>query len=683
MIKKISYIFLLLLVFLIFRNLLTFKLVSSGDFLKIENVNLVPYIWDWNFAIGGLGGLTLGFSWLHFILVLPTILLKNFGLNWEIIQKIAYIYPLIILLVFSPIMIFKRIFPKNNFYFFSAFVFAFNSYILMLIGGGQIYVALAYSLFPIVLYQFIKSFDLKSTLLSKRIKHSIITGLLFTLQSMIDLRIAYISIVSLIVYIAFNINYAQISRQSLKKKLLLSVNKIIYLFVIPFGLTALLHSFWLIPMIIIRDNPLSNLGAIYSTAGAVKFFSFARFENTISLLHPNWPENLFGKVYFMRPEFLLLPILAFSSLFFLKSLKNLQEKKNILFFCFLALLGAFFAKGANYPFGGIYIFLFEHIPGFMMFRDASKFYVLIALSYSILIPFTVSKIYEFLKNKQLNKNKILNVQNIFLSIVILYLLFLIRPALLGQLNGTFKSTVMPQDYVKLEKFLSSRNNFSRTFWLPTVQRFGFYSNNHPAIPAKDFFKLTDNSKIINLLKKDKFLLQEAGVKYVIIPFDSQGEIYLKDRKYDKKTYLKTITDVSKISWLKRVEGFDKIAVFEVPNPKDHFYIDTKKRLNNESVSYEYINPTEYRVTVKNVRKGDLLVFSESFDSRWILKDRTNIKSQKYNKLFNSFVLPKDGSYSFTVYYEPQKWVNIGLIISGFTLVSILFLFGFGYITKKW
>ena len=35
--------------------------------------------------------------------------------------------------------------------------------------------------------------------------------------------------------------------------------------------------------------------------------------HALSLLHPNWPENLFGKVYFLQPEFLILPILAFSA----------------------------------------------------------------------------------------------------------------------------------------------------------------------------------------------------------------------------------------------------------------------------------------------------------------------------------------------------------------------------------
>jgi hypothetical protein len=673
-IKNLSYISLLLLVLIIFRSFLTFDLISSGDFFSIKDVSSVPYIWDWSFAIGGLGGVTLGFSWLHFVVTLPTILFRLIGLNWEIIQKIAYIYPLIFLLIFSPVMFFKKIFPKNNFYLISAIIFAFNTYVLMLIGGGQIYLALAYALFPIILYLFIKQLRLIKIDRSKKLKYAVFTGLAFGVESMIDLRIAYVIIVALIIYLLLIINFRKLSRDTFKNKILIIFNTFFYLLIIPLGITALIHAFWLIPLAIIRQNPLSNLGLIYSSSSAVKFFSFARIENTISLLHPNWPENIFGKVYFMRPEFLLLPILAFASLLFINKVKNLQEKKYVLFFTLLGIIGIFLAKGANDPFDGVYIWMFEHIPGFMMFRDATKFYVLVALSYSILIPFTVLKVYEYLKSKNLSKNKLINLQNLFLGTVIIYLLVLIRPAILGQLNGTFKPTSIPDGYLKFEKYITSQNKFFRTFWVPQFQRFGFYSNAHPVISGKDFYNVTSAEEVVKELKNKNTekKLQEMAVKYVIVPYDSKGEIFLKDRKYDEKAYLKTITEVSKIDWLKRVEGFDKIAVFEVLNPKGHFYIDTEIGLNNGSVSYKYINPTEYKVTVKNVIRRDVLVFSESFDSKWIIKNEVDINSQRHNKLFNSFKLPKDGTYNLTVYYEPQKWVNIGLTVSTLSLIIVVF-----------
>ncbi|EKD86147.1 MAG: hypothetical protein ACD_37C00447G0001, partial [uncultured bacterium] len=116
--------------------------------------------------------------------------------------------------------------------------------------------------------------------------------------------------------------------------------------IIPFFITFLLNSYWIIPTLVLRINPLYDLGQIYTSFGAVKFFSFATLENTISLLHPNWPENLFGKVSFMKPEFLIIPILAYSSLLFIKNIET-KIKKYIIFFAVLGLVGAFLAKGAN------------------------------------------------------------------------------------------------------------------------------------------------------------------------------------------------------------------------------------------------------------------------------------------------------------------------------------------------
>jgi hypothetical protein len=88
-----------------------------------------------------------------------------------------------------------------------------------------------------------------------------------------------------------------------------------------------------------------------------------------------------------------------------------------------------------------------------------------------------------------------------------------------------------------------------------------------------------------------------------------------------------------------------------------------------------LNPSEYQVSVSNSKKGDRLVFSESFDPHWITSDDSgNIPqeaSKSYDNLFNSFILPKNGNYIFEVYYEPQKWVNIGVWISLGTLVFVV------------
>ena len=576
----------------------------------------------------------------------------------------------------------------------------------MIAGGGQMGIAMAYAIAPLVLYIFIKTIDFFKLPKNiqypvSNIQYPIIAGLLLSLQIIFDLRIAYITLTAVAVYAVFSIMNYVLSKEVLRKKIYYILYFIFYIFIVPGTVTFLLNAFWVLPTLVSSRNPIEELGLAYSSLDAVRFFSFAKLENTFGLLHPNWPENIFGKTGFLKPEFLILPILAFSSLLFVTNskvksqnsklqlktqnfdnnltIKQSNNKTIIIFFTILGLLGAFLAKGANEPFGGVYLWLFDNFPGFIMFRDPTKWYTLVALSYSILIPFSVWNIYGLLSSKfkvQSSKVqfKIKNyIPNLFLILTSLFLILLIRPAIFGQLTGTFKTTSVPSDYIKLEKFLSSQNNFSRTFWVPAIQRFGFYSNTHPAIPAQNLFKTVENAEIIKKVEISETLLQESGVRYVIVPFDSQGEIYLKDRKYNNEIYQKTINEVKKIPYLKQVGGFGKIAVFEVSNPKDHFYFkDLRPKIEDQSIKYQYISPVEYKLEVKNAKIGDRIIFSESYDASWIAQSlKFKVQSLKFNNRFNSFTLKDSGDYSLIVYYYPQILVNIGMLISGLTLVLIL------------
>lgn len=381
--KYLPLFFLLLIFFLVFRNWFSLDLIAAGDFPtytknSYQGINVVPY--SWGIGVSSLGGFLSPISWSHFISSLPLIFGKIVSLEWIYLQRIFYLFPLLAALFFIPMLIFKKLLPDSKFLILSSIIFSLNTYILMLIGGGQIFLAIAYALIPMVFYSFIQAFNKKSLF------YSFLCALIFSFQIMLDLRVAYISIFSFVIYLLFNIS---ISREYFRG--------VIFSVFIPAVCSLLAHSYWLIPTFLTGPGSLDSFGEEYTTSGIIEFLSFARLENSISLLHPNWPENIFGKIYFMRAEFLLLPILAFSSLLFIEKVNNLAEKRIILFFAGLALIGAFLAKGANEPFGQIYIWMFENIPGFIMFRDSTKWYALIAFSYSILIPYCVEKIFFYLR----------------------------------------------------------------------------------------------------------------------------------------------------------------------------------------------------------------------------------------------------------------------------------------------
>ena len=675
--NKVIFFFVLLLIFVIFHNWFSLGLIASGDFgfnfkNQFQNYSIFQYAWSIYQEVG-LGGNASPSLWIILNASFPVVLLgQMFHSPWVLIERISYFFPFLILSFFSSFLISKLI-VSNGWRFLASAIFMTNTYILMVVGGSQVQIALSYALSPIIFYLVINliNFGFEKIILNKfLILKSISLGIILALQIIFDPRIVYISLFGTCIYLLLKFFES--------RKIKSFFISLAVAFVIP-GITSFLfNAFWLLPTILLRENPLQQLGSAYTTTNAVQYFSFAKFENTISLLHPNWPENIFGKVGFMKPEFLLLPILAYASLLFIYKTKDLRLKNNILFFALLGLIGAFLAKGTNDPFGSIYLWLFSYFPGFIMFRDSTKWYSLVAVSYSVLIPFSIWKIYERFKSLSkfqiLNfkfyinfKNKILNLQNIFLVVTILYLLFLIKPALLGQLTGTFKTTSVPNDYIKLENFLYQQNSFSRTLWVPTTQRFGFYSNSHPEISAENFFNPYNDKNLIQKIASSESLLQNSGVKYVIVPYDSQGEIFLSGRKYSNSLYVQTIKDVGSISWLKPVSGFGKIAVFEVPNPKPHFFLQDPK----SKIEYRSLSPVDYKVELKDVKKGDILVFSESYDRGWEAKGSSYTLNAKRYTLFNSFILPQSGSYSLDVYYTPQDLVNKGVVISLVSLITVL------------
>lgn len=658
------------LILIVFRSWFLPGIIIAVDFDYLWNYDFFTLnMYAWNTLSGkGFGTYFVPYMWAYPIQSIPINFWGVFlGLPWEVVQRLTFFYPFLILATISSGYLFKSLFPDIKIFYFAPLIFLFNTYILNVTGGGQMIIAMAYALTPFTLGIFMKVASSEKP----NLYLTILAGLILGIQFLLDIRIGYIITFAICLFLLSTLIHV-------KTTVGIFVKKLIFALGIPLVLVLLLHAFWLLPSIFVQQNAIGALGSIYSSKEAVLFFSFAKFENSIALLHPNWPENVFGKVSFMRPEFLLLPLLAFASLFFI-SKRSYRERQYILYFALLGLIGAFLAKGANDPFGHVYLYLFDNVPGFVMFRDPTKWYTLVALSYSILIPYTVWNVYNRLKVLRIppsskfsfiHQSKIFNIQNFFILLISSLLIFLIRPAIVGELNGTLRQHTVPNEYISLQKFLEQQPGFFRTLWMPTIQKYAYATNQHPAISAQDLFEKYDQKALtanLNNQNAEK-MLQESGIKYIIVPYDSEGEIFLQDRRYSEEVYTSFLEMVRSITWLSESKDFGKIKVFSIENPKEHFWSNAE----NLSLSYKRISPVEYELAVKGAKKEDLVVFSENFDSNWVLETNgSQIQSKAYKDTFNSFPLPKDGNYSAKVFYTPQVWVNIGIIVSVISLISII------------
>jgi len=680
MIKKIGVVLVSIIIFLaVYRAWFSFRVISAGDagFFFGETINdfrFFPYLWQ-SGRLGQYSGLLYPF----FYISLPVKVLSSLGLRWPVVERLIWYWPFLVLSLFSTAFFVKTVNPKNGFKFLAPLIYLLNSYVLMIIGGGQISIALAYSVFPLVVALFVRN------ILHPEKKILIVSGLGLALQFTLEPRIALLALTVSLFYAALDFR--------------LNLIKYLKVFAIPLLVVFGVNSYWLLPLILLAKG---SYDPVLASFGWVEFLSFADFPKALSLLHPNWPENLFGKTYFMRPEFLVLPILAFSSLFFVRTKANQEsvlKNRQILFFALLALMGTFLAKGINPPLGGVNRWIFENLPGMNLFRDPTKFYVLIALSYSFLIPLSISEIY-----RRLGK-----AGKTFLLLVVFCLLSMIKPALWGQLGGTFKVRSVPKDYLLLKDFLNDQNDFFRTFWIPRKQRFGFNSANHPALMAQEY--VTDSvcqeplcslggnmseewgknclpndrcyvrelSYFLN--PKTKEVLQQMAVKYVIIPFDSEGEIFIAERQYYSPQREETEKFLDTISWLRKISLTDKIAIYEIFGPKDHFFISEPGA--NQIKSWQMISPTKYLVNLKIDQLPGKLIFSETYDSLWQAKIGKEILFSQKEGIFNGFVLNRQGNYQLVVEFTPQKYACWGAIVSLMTLSLIdrYLLFGRIWQTK--
>lgn len=468
------------------------------------------------------------------------------GLHWHLVERIFWFWPFLLISIFS-----SYYFTRS---WIGVLIYLTNTYVLMVAGGGQMGVALAYALVPFVLKSFFNiidntflntqnfkfhPFDKFRTRISN-FKLPVLAGLALALELMFDPRLAYITVIVVMAYYLFLfVN----SKRKFKTVLL----PVVLVFFTTLIIAIFLNLFWIIPFALSGRS----IGENYTSLAGFKFFSFSDFSHAFSLLHPNWPENIFGKTYFLNPIFLLLPILAYSSLFFLK---DTGKNTKILYFAFLGLIGAFLSKGSQEPFGFINEFIFNYVPGMSLFRDSTKFFLLIVLSYSFLID-----------NALLNIGRKFKHGEIIMPFLFVFLwCFLSFPALKSQLTGTFQLHTIPKEYTDLKNLLLSESE-SKTFWLPEKQRFGFSSKKHLAVSTQELLGVSSASSVSAVLNEDMLLkkIKKEKIQYIILPLDTHKELFILDRKYNEKIRDELEQKLSNIQGFKRLSRFKEISVYMV------------------------------------------------------------------------------------------------------------------------
>lgn len=499
--------------------------VVSDDVLK----SLLDFPRTWSDrGSEGLGEVSGFFLW-SYPLTFISSLLANLGLNFQQITRIVIMIPFLLIGFLSIWKLSENLKLSNPAKAISAIFYLTNTYVLLLADGGQLSIALAFAFFPL-------SFLALEKAREGGLREKIWAGLAASTLGFFDFRFIYLLVIISLIKFFYELFF--IKFKGFRKWILAWVKTGVAVGVIIFGL----HAYWLLPFLAF---PVSS--ETYKFFTQTSFASLGSLGHSILLLSPHWPENIFGKITPLRWEFIIIPVFALLA----PILK--PKNKTVLFWFFILVLSIFLSKGSVEPLAAVYPWLYNHLPGFSLFRDSSKFFTLEALSLACLWGIAVDALIGKLKSDKL--------RILFLCSLVLYLLFLIRPIWSAQMTGTFANPRFQEEFAQLKNFLRSDKQPSRVFWIPSLPPLGYFDNRHPAVEASRLVQkrpfavgVLGTYEIFNFLREAPYMgeiFDVAGVGYIVYPpLDPKRDNLHSD---NVKYYVTFQNQLSNLSWLSKVE----------------------------------------------------------------------------------------------------------------------------------
>ncbi len=598
-------------------------------------------------------------------------------------DKLWVFIPYTLLLPLSAYLFLRLYFRKNISLLAGGLFFVSNTYFLAINSQGHLPLSIAACLMLIAFVFYKKYFD------TEKISQIIVAVLFLFLTGIYDFRFAYIGGIVFIMYTLFYLG--KMSKKKFRDIIMAAL------------LLILVNLYWLIPA--------TMVGVDGGLADSLFGGNFWTLSSAITMHHPFWP--LISKIdwFVVQPIpffYWLFPLFAWAGFVFNR------KNKDALFFAMLAIVGIFLSKLTNAPLGSLYSWAFATVPGWHAFRESSKFYVLIIVSYSFLI----SALVETAPKK---------IALAVLGILIACSIAISLPVILNRAGEMYEARQIPPEYTELGDTLQKQKEFYRTVWSPTFSRWSYASDTHPKV-SQTFFNSGDwtipgQYDPSPLNEKMNFYRYPAlhqffdilAVKYFIVPLQEPASdlfIYYGERQ-DLNVRQWYISELSKIKWLTRVDlGSPTLAVFENKDWRDHLYLTADpesilKVVPAQSVKWQFINPAEYQVTITGASSTEILYlnFSEAYHPAWKIRvgefsrlqallhgDKYFLPSTSHYKnagALNSFkidplqicasfhcVRNEDGTIDMdlTVYFTPQSYYYLGAIISGLFLVgSLLYL----------
>ena len=496
---------------------LTTQPLAAGDWHFTDRLRVAsgfpwPSIWDSNW---GLGGENRFLSAFRFPAQAVEASLATVGANWAIIEKVIFFIPLAVVLPVAGWLLSREIMGRTRWSLLTPLLLLGNTYFLV-VGDGEPPLALAEACSLFALFAFMRAMRRRS------LAWAVATGLLVALTSTFDVRPTYLSILMMALYFVILAVTERDLRLLLRRTLLGGVTGVAF---------AGSQAFWLLPLLTYHGNP----GLPIPDAPN---FTILTLSHGIAGVGTQWTGGLTAQFVEapLNPLYMIIPLLA------LAPLLARRISREVAWLAIIALFFALMAKTNNPPLGGLYDWMYLHVPGWKLFREGSKFLYPVGIAYAMLIPIGLRSGFAWIATRRANAGRVALYAGAAtaLTAVIGVSCSTIGVLQSGALESTTQATSEPQSFSMLSATLAADSRPGSLLWFGKslvaqgthVHHFVIGSPQHPMVNLtgagalaktnqRDPFQLFCTDQVAPYCYLDSqlfpYLLRTSGAGYIIAP----------------------------------------------------------------------------------------------------------------------------------------------------------------------
>jgi hypothetical protein len=486
------------------------------------------------------------------------------------------------------------------------------------------------------------------------------------------------------------------------------------------------NAWWLFPFVlgltqtmsIFNGSPLNNLVGIATMKATIVNIFLGRAEAQLHLS----PSDIY---YFGWPALAVFIIMIMTTGYAL----IYQRKYFYVPVCFgMLLFGIFITKGPQKPFGEAFQFLYDHVPGFQIFRrPVNKFY------WEFLFFFTVLTIMGgALAEKHITRVRLaVRILGILIfggGVLWLVYSFIVASGLVPfsipryyydardflRQKGTTRILLLPGTFGGHPYFNAAVHGYYGWDFIHELVKVSVISPDPTAYSYDLPNKPVINSLMITMRNSDSLCTQvkRLGISHIIVRRD-----LLKNTVEDDPDTLVALLDKSDSIQSKNIFGDEStgLVVYSVKPDCKTDLVRTDTNETNANFTYHFINPISVSFRISGIKKAQTISLLQNYSSWWKLypvpvqanlkevdfigmkpiADSFHTKSFGYaNSWFvdpyyiktsygkNYYEISPDGTLSFTgvLYFQLQFYYYVGIAITVVSLIvfSVLFVM----ITKK-